>query len=38
MLLALILERLLSKEEIEGILEGPHGIKVKVVRLFLYPD
>ena len=32
------LERLSSKEEIEGIWEGPYGIKAKVVRLLLSSD
>ena len=35
---SLRLESLLSKEEIEGILEGPHGIKAKVVRPLLSYD
>lgn len=36
--ISLRLERLSSEEEIEGIWEGAHDIKAKVVRLLLSSD
>lgn len=35
---SLSLESFLSEEEIEGIWEGPHGIKAKVLRFLLSSD